>query len=106
MVCMIMAAAPQHTPVLARALAGANALSTLDILGPEGLLHRFLHQACTGNRRLVAQPQEERGYPVQSIGVDARMIEPFRQFAAGSLGIYDLPVLEEEAVLCDFVLAG
>ncbi|KAK4034220.1 hypothetical protein C8A01DRAFT_18946 [Parachaetomium inaequale] len=112
MVCMIMAAAPQQTmhaagmPVLERALAGANALSILSTLGSEGLLHRFLHQACTSNWRLVAQSDEERGFPVQQTAVDARMIEPFRQFVAGSLGIHDLPVLEEEAVLCDFVLAG
>ncbi|KAK3294049.1 uncharacterized protein B0H64DRAFT_443137 [Chaetomium fimeti] len=109
-VCMIMAAAIQQQNVHARqslperALAGANALSAL---GLEALLHRFLNQTCADNWRLKLQTDAERGFPIWRYSVDAQNMEPFRRFAAESLGIYDFPTLENgSCVLDELALAG
>jgi hypothetical protein len=109
-VYMIMAAATQgqnmHAgqSVLGKALAGANDLNTL---GPRDLLRRFLNQTCADNWRLKRQTETDRGFPIWLYEVDARKMEPFRQFVAAALEIYDLPLFDP--VECRFdrlALAG
>ena len=106
-VCMIMAALPKEglasdEHVLDRALAGANALNALS---PKDLVERFLNQVWATNRQLLALPAEEQESQLQTSGITAEAIEPFRRFVAGSLGIDNLPMLEQGAAVYPIVLA-
>jgi hypothetical protein len=106
-VYMIMAAVPKqdkhpNETVLDRALAGAHAL---DALSPEDLIHRFLDQVRATHWQPMALPAEEQESHPQTSGINAEAIGPFRSFAAKSLGIHDLPMLEQEAVVFPIVLA-
>ncbi|KAH6632582.1 hypothetical protein F5144DRAFT_603321 [Chaetomium tenue] len=108
-VCMIMAAAIEQQNMLAeqslwgRALAGANSLSALT---SQDLLSRFLNQTCADNWRLKAQTDADRGFPIYRYEVDTQKMEPFRGFVATSLGIYDLPMLEQGVIFHELALAG
>jgi hypothetical protein len=88
-VCMIMAAVPggpghPNMPVLAKALAGANALKELN---PDKLLRCFLGQVWATNARLLAQPGEGRRFHLWRDAVDAGAFWPYVVFAASVLGI-------------------
>ncbi|KAH6855803.1 hypothetical protein B0I37DRAFT_350942 [Chaetomium sp. MPI-CAGE-AT-0009] len=107
--CMIMAASIQQNmhagqSLIERALTYANALNALE---PGALLRRFLNQTSADNWRVRGQADAERGFPIWEYGVDARKMEPFRRFAATSLGIYDFPAIEEGVCVFELVaLAG
>lgn len=115
-VCMIMAAIPQHvrypnTPLLKKALAGARELDRLDRHNlhfgdpsSDTLLDRFLRQVWATNAPLLAQPGEGRQFHLRRGAVDARAFQPYVVFAGGVLGIPGLSV-GEEAVVYPIVLA-
>lgn len=106
-VCMIMAALPKQDLVfdellLNRALAGAKSLSALS---PGDLVGRFLNQVWATNRQLMAATAEEQESLPRTSRVTAELLEPFRRFAAESLGVDGLPMLEQGIVVYPIVLA-
>ncbi|AEO70774.1 uncharacterized protein THITE_2152081 [Thermothielavioides terrestris NRRL 8126] len=105
-VSMIMAEAPrpeigdEKQPLLERARAGASELAGLS---SEALLRRFLDRVRAMNQPLTVPPDGEHGFYFQNGAVDTGVIAPFRDFAAKTLGIDDLPALEPGVVVCPLV---
>ncbi|KAK3307531.1 uncharacterized protein B0T15DRAFT_493005 [Chaetomium strumarium] len=115
-VCMMMAAVPQqkevedanNIPLAQRALAGANALKSLD---RRELICRFVDQVRASNQPLTGPPKgghlrlQKNSVVDVDVDVDVSALNPFREFVAQSLGIEDLPALGEGAGVYPLVLA-
>jgi hypothetical protein len=106
---MMMAAVPQqmetqdaNIPIARRALAGAGALESLD---RRELIRRFVDQVRAANQPLMG-PSDGEHPRLQNSAIHVSELNPFREFVARSLGIEDLPPLEERAVVYPLVLAA